>query len=164
MVLCAWHNSDLFLLNTQTGLMDRICGTGCVRCYNGDEQPAVDACVDLPASVAFDPPAGCASPTRPTCIRMIDENGVIHCIAGTAPVWDTVNLRYNAQFGYAVTKVPRPRPALVRARADRGSKRQDLLRHAGSMYIADTKNNCCAPRGFQRDHSSLRRTSDSGRI
>jgi hypothetical protein len=144
MVLCAWHNSDLFLLNTKTGLMDRICGTGQRPCYNGDEQTAVTACVDLPAAVAFDP-AGrlCFTDQANQCIRMIDDNGIIHCIAGTAPVWDAVNLRYNAQFGYAGDEGPATSALLSFERgqiADPSGK--ICFDHTGNMFIADTKNHC----------------------
>lgn len=144
MVLCAWHNSDLFLVNMQTGLMDRICGTGQRPCYNGDEQTAVTACVDLPAAVAFDP-AGrlCFTDQANQVIRMIDENGIIHCIAGTAPVWDPVGMRYNAQFGYAGDEGPATSALLSFERgqiADPSGK--ICFDPAGNMYIADTRNHC----------------------
>jgi DNA-binding beta-propeller fold protein YncE len=144
MVLCAWHNSDLFLVNMTTGLMDRICGTGQRPCYNGDEQSAVSACVDLPAAVAFDPQGRlCFTDQANQIIRMIDEFGQIHCIAGTAPIWDPVNLRYNAQFGYAGDEGPATSALLSFERgqiADPSGK--ICFDPAGNMYIADTKNNC----------------------
>src|SRR5688500_10532285 len=48
-VLCAWHNSALFLLDTTTGLMDRFCGTGARPCFgpSSDPQPLDSVCVDL---------------------------------------------------------------------------------------------------------------------
>jgi hypothetical protein len=144
MVLCAWHNSELFLVNMQTGVMDRFCGTGQRPCYNGDDQTAVTACVDLPASVAFDPSGRlCFTDQANQIIRMVDENGMIHCIAGTAPVWDPVALRYNAQFGYAGDEGPATSALLSFERgqiADPSGK--ICFDQAGNMYIADTKNNC----------------------
>jgi DNA-binding beta-propeller fold protein YncE len=144
-VLCAWHNSDLFLLNTSTGLMDRICGTGARPCYNGDEQPAASACVDLPCTVAFDP-AGriCFTDQGNMIVRMIDENGMIHCIAGSPPLYNPDTGRNDIlQYGYSGDEGPATSAKLSFERgqiADPSGK--ICFDNAGNMYIADTSNNC----------------------
>ncbi|MDH4038140.1 MAG: hypothetical protein OEX18_11260 [Candidatus Krumholzibacteria bacterium] len=86
MILAAWHNSEIFRLNLSTNLMDLICGDGS-RGYNGDEQPASQAITDLPVSVAFDAQGRlCFADQANMCVRQIDENGVVHTIAGTPPI------------------------------------------------------------------------------
>ena len=143
MILAAWHNSDLFHLDMQTGLMDRICGTGQRPCYNGDEQPAVDACVDLPAGVAFDPSGRiCFADQANMIIRMIDETGVIHCIAGTPPLYNDTTGEYDIiQFGYSGDEGPAVDAKLSFERgqiADPSGK--ICFDPFGNLYIADTSN------------------------
>ena len=146
MALSAWHNSELFLLDTATGIMDRICGNGQRPCFNGDERAAITACVDLPAAVAYDP-AGrlCFTDQANMVIRMIDEDRIIHTIAGTAPIWDPTATppRYNTQFGYSGDEGPATSALLAFERgqiADPSGK--ICFDAAGNMYIADTRNHC----------------------
>ena len=86
LILSAWHNSEIFRIDMTTGLMDLISGTG-ARCYNGDEQPAASAWLDLPAGVVFDAAGRLYFADQANMVvRVIDELGVIHCFAGTAPI------------------------------------------------------------------------------
>ena len=145
MVLCAWHNSDLFLLDMGSGLMNRICGTGNRPCFgpvSNDPQAAISACIDLPASVAFDPQGRlCFTDQANMIIRRIDENGIIETIAGTQPVWD--GTKFNVQFGYSGDGGPATSAKLSFERgqiADPSGK--ICFDPAGNMYIADTRNHC----------------------
>lgn len=100
MILCAWHNSEVFRVHLATNLMDRICGDGS-RGYNGDEQPASSAITDLPVSAKFDPQGRLVFADQANqVIRMIDENGVIHTIAGTPPIYDDATHTWQKQPGY----------------------------------------------------------------
>jgi sugar lactone lactonase YvrE len=140
MVLSAWHNSELFLLDTTTGIMDRIAGNGLRPCYNGDEQAAIAACVDLPASVAYDPQGRiCFTDQANMIVRMIDQNGIIHCIAGTTPIINGNTA--TPQFGYAGDEGLATSALLQFERgqiADPSGK--ICFDAAGNMYIADTRN------------------------
>jgi WD40 repeat protein len=148
MVLCAWHNSDLFLLNTTTGFMSRICGTGNRPCFgpvSADPQAAISACIDLPASVAFDPQGRlCFTDQANMIIRMIDENGIINTIAGSQPLFDANTGKFsNIQFGYEGDGGPATSAKLSFERgqiADPSGK--ICFDPDGNMYIADTKNHC----------------------
>jgi streptogramin lyase len=139
MVLCAWHNSMLFRINLTTGLMDRFCGNG-ARSYNGDNQPAAQAFVDLPVGLAFDPQGLLVFGDQANMIvRRIDANGIITTIAGTAPVLVNGVLQYQA--GFAGNEGPATAAKLSFDRgqvADPGGK---IAYDAnGNLYIADTVN------------------------
>ena len=147
MVLCAWHNSDLFLLNVTSGLMNRICGTGNRPCFgpvSADPQAAITACIDLPASVAFDPQGRlCFTDQANMIIRRI-EDGTIETVAGTQPQFDVNTGKFsNIQFGYSGDGGPATSAKLSFERgqiADPSGK--ICFDPAGNMYIADTKNHC----------------------
>jgi len=53
MILCAWHNSEIMLLDHNTGLNAAHLRRRARVSYNGDEQTAVTATVDLPVCAAF---------------------------------------------------------------------------------------------------------------
>jgi DNA-binding beta-propeller fold protein YncE len=82
LVIAAWHNSQVSTLDLENGDIIDICGDG-RRAYFGDEGPAKDASLDLPASVAFDPDDNLVIMDQANqVIRMVDGEGVIHRIAG----------------------------------------------------------------------------------
>jgi hypothetical protein len=141
LVICAWHNSDIFLLNIASGKMDRICGTGMRPCYNGDDQPAVDACVDLPSSAAFDRQARlCFTDQTNQVIRMIDGSGTIHTIAGTPPTWNGVTYDYHS--GFSGDEGPATSATLNFERNQLALPDGKICFDPyGNMYIADTRNN-----------------------
>ena len=118
--------------------MDRIAGTGMRPCYNGDEQAAVTACVDLPASVAYDPFGRlCFTDQANQIIRMIDENGIIHCIAGTQPLTNP----HTPQLGFAGDEGPAISAKLFFEAGQVADPSGKLcFDAAGNMYIADTRN------------------------
>jgi sugar lactone lactonase YvrE len=145
MVLCAWHNSELFLLNTATGLMDRFCGTGFRPCFgpvNNDPQPAISACVDLPASVAFDLQNRlCFTDQANQIIRMVDETGTISTIAGTQPVWVDSLSKFLPQFGFSGDGGPATSAKLSFERGQAADPSGKIcFDNLGNLYIADTKN------------------------
>jgi sugar lactone lactonase YvrE len=139
LVICAWHNSEIFLLNMTSGLMDRICGTG-QRSWCSDEQPAVSACVDLPTSAAFDSQGRlCFTDQANMVIRMIDGSGTIHTIAGTPPTWNGGFYTYHP--GFTGDEGPATSATL---NFDRGQildpSGKICFDPFGNMYIADSKN------------------------
>ena len=139
MVLCAWHNSMLLELDPSTGLMDRFCGTG-ARAYNGDNQTSETAFVDLPVGLAFDADGRLYFGDQANMIiRMIDESGIIHTVAGTPPV--LVGSSYQPQFGFSGDEGPATEAKLYFERgqvADPSGK--ICFDAAGNLYIADTQN------------------------
>lgn len=145
MVLCAWHNSELFLLDTATGLMDRFIGTGIRPCFGPDPDPqiAISACVDLPASVAFDPQALlCFTDQANMIIRRVNmQTGIVETIAGTQPVYNSSTGKWNVQFGFTGDGGPATQAKLSFERgqiADPSGK--ICFDNLGNMYIADTMN------------------------
>jgi len=141
MILCAWHNSMLLRLNLSTGLMDRFCGNG-ARSYNGDNQPAAQAFVDLPVGLAFDPTGLLVFADQANMIvRRIDDNGIITTIAGTAPVLVGGVLQYGAGFSGNEGPATAAKLSFDRGQvADPGGK---IVYDAnGNLYIADTVNQC----------------------
>jgi len=141
MVLCAWHNSEIMLLDRNTGLMKRICGTG-ARAYNGDERTAVSALTDLPVCAVFNSAGELVFADQANMIiRKIDAGGMIHCIAGTPPVLVSGNLQY--QIGFEGNEGPATAAKFSFDRgqvADPGSK--ICYDGAGNLYVADTRNHC----------------------
>ncbi|HEX5132601.1 MAG TPA: hypothetical protein VFX92_08945 [Candidatus Krumholzibacteria bacterium] len=141
MILSAWHNSEIFDLDLSTGLMDRICGDGS-RSYNGDGQAAISAYTDLPVGVAYDSQGRlCFADQANMVVRMIDETGVIHTIAGTPP--DLSGPFPVRQPGFAGDGGPAVDAKLFFEAgqvADPSGK--ICFDAAGNMYIADSQNHC----------------------
>jgi len=82
MIISAWHNSKIRVLDLATGELTDSCGDG-RRAYFGDESPALTASLDLPASIAFDPEGNLVVMDQANqVIRSIDSQGFIHRIAG----------------------------------------------------------------------------------
>jgi hypothetical protein len=141
MVLCAWHNSEMMLLDRHTGLMKRICGTG-ARSYNGDEQTAVTAVVDLPVCAVFDGAGELIFADQANMIvRKIDAGGIIHTIAGMPPFLLNGKLQY--QVGFTGNEGPATSAMFNFDRgqvADPGSK--ICYDSVGNLYVCDTRNHC----------------------
>ena len=140
-VLSAWHNSELFRIDQNSGIMNRICGTG-DRSFSPDGEPAATTVANLISSAAFDS-QGRLYYTDQTnqVIRMIDANGIVHTVAGTNPVWDENVSRWNPQAGYAGDDGPATSALL---NFDRGQLAMPSGRicfdASDNMYIADTGN------------------------
>jgi len=85
-VIAAWHNSKIRTVNIATGVVSDACGDG-KRAYFGDGGPAVDASLDLPASIAYDPGGNLVIMDQANqVLRMIDQAGDIHLLAGRCVV------------------------------------------------------------------------------
>ena len=81
-IMAAWHNSKVRVVNRATGAVSDTCGDG-KRAYFGDEGPAMSASLDLPASLAFDPQGNLVIMDQANqVLRMVDTNGDIHLLAG----------------------------------------------------------------------------------
>jgi sugar lactone lactonase YvrE len=143
MILGAWHNSEIFRLNLATERMNLICGDGS-RGYNGDEQPASQAITDLPVSVAFDAQGRlCFADQANMCIRQIDENGIIHTIAGTAPIWNAAMNRWDHQPGFEGDGGPATAAKLFfEAGQVADPSGRICFDKNGNMFIADSQNHC----------------------
>jgi NHL repeat len=141
MILCAWHNSEIFRVHLASKIMDRICGDGS-RGYNGDEQAAATAYTDLPVSAKFDPQGHLVFADQANqVIRMIDENGIIHTIAGTPPIYNGSvwqkqpgfdgdgGSALDAHLHFEVGQVADPSGRIC----------YDAV---GNLYIADSQNHC----------------------
>jgi hypothetical protein len=141
MILCAWHNSMLMRLDMVSGLMDRFCGSG-ARAYNGDDQPAATAFVDLPVGLTFDSQGRLVFGDQANMIiRMIDENGIIHTIAGTQPVFNGTS--YVAQFGFSGDEGPATAAKFSFERGQIADPSGKICYDASwNLYIADTQNHC----------------------
>jgi DNA-binding beta-propeller fold protein YncE len=85
-VMAAWHNSKIRVVNRLTGAVSDACGDG-KRAYFGDEGPAEAASLDLPASIAFNPSGDLVIMDQANqVLRYIDAAGDIHLLAGRCVV------------------------------------------------------------------------------
>jgi DNA-binding beta-propeller fold protein YncE len=81
-LIAAWHNSKVRIINRATGTVVDTCGDG-KRAYFGDDGPAEKSSLDLPASLAFDPAGNLIIMDQANqVIRSIDKAGDIHLFAG----------------------------------------------------------------------------------
>lgn len=85
-LIAAWHNSKVRIINRDTGTVLDTCGDG-KRAYFGDDGPAESSSLDLPASLAFDPTGNLMIMDQANqVIRFIDKAGDIHLFAGRCVV------------------------------------------------------------------------------
>ena len=143
LILAAWHNSEIFRLDLSTGLMDLICGDG-TRGYNGDDRTAISAFVDLPVSVAFDSQGWlCFADQANMCVRQIDAQGIVHTIAGTAPVWNAAQARWDRQPGFEGDGgLATDAKLFFEAGQVADPSGRICFGPGGIMYIADSQNHC----------------------
>lgn len=81
-VIAAWHNSKIRHLNLATGVVTDTCGDG-KRAYFGDQGPAMNASLDLPASIAWDPDGNLVILDQANqVLRLVDGNDNITLLAG----------------------------------------------------------------------------------
>jgi hypothetical protein len=81
-IIAAWHNSKIRMVNASTHAITDSCGTG-GRAYFGDGGPAAMAVLDLPTAVALDPSNNIVIMDQANqVIRRIDAAGNIDRIAG----------------------------------------------------------------------------------
>ena len=81
-LIAAWHNSKVRILDRATGLIVDACGDG-KRAYFGDDGPAHSASLDLPASLALAPNGDLVIMDQANqVLRSVDALGQIHLLAG----------------------------------------------------------------------------------
>ncbi len=81
-IMAAWHNSKIRVVDRSTGAVVDACGDG-RRAYFGDGGDAMTAALDLPASIALDPQNRLVIMDQANqVLRMIDEAGDIQLLAG----------------------------------------------------------------------------------
>ncbi|HEY4181394.1 MAG TPA: hypothetical protein VGM90_31325 [Kofleriaceae bacterium] len=165
--LAAWHNSRVKRVNMSTDMLENYAGAGKRLFYYGDEMDALDAAVDLPAAVAVDPRGNIAiMDSANQVIRTIDENHVIHRIAGQCIVEDTTTCAPGQEptqcpgsdkttCGDLTTECDKPcspgfagdgGPALSMRQAQGYGQMTDptgrmMYDSAGNLFFADTDNN-----------------------
>lgn len=86
LVMAAWHNSKIRMVDTASGAVTDACGDG-KRAYFGDEGPAATASLDLPAAIAYDPQGNLVIMDQANqVLRSVDAQGNITRIAGNCVV------------------------------------------------------------------------------
>ncbi|HEU0037020.1 MAG TPA: hypothetical protein VFQ53_40695 [Kofleriaceae bacterium] len=81
--LASWHNSRVKRVRLSDMMIENYAGLGKRTYYYGDEGPALDAALDLPSSIALDPTGNIVIMDQANqVIRMVDQNNIIHRIAG----------------------------------------------------------------------------------
>jgi DNA-binding beta-propeller fold protein YncE len=129
MVIAAWHNSRIKRL-LPSGMLEDIAGTG-GRAYGGDGGPALQAILNLPASVLYDPAGNLlVSDQANQRIRRIDPAMTITTMAG------------NGMKGFAGDGGPALDAKFSLPMGQMGHPAAHITRSAtGDLYLADTDNN-----------------------
>jgi DNA-binding beta-propeller fold protein YncE len=82
LVMAAWHNSKIRIVDRATGAVTDTCGDG-KRAYFGDGGAAMTSSLDLPASVAYDPAGNLVIMDQANqVLRVVDAAGNINVLAG----------------------------------------------------------------------------------
>jgi hypothetical protein len=85
-LIAAWHNSKVRVIDRATGMVTDTCGDG-KRAYWGDDGPAGASSLDLPASLALDPAGNLMIMDQANqVLRFVDKAGEIHRFAGKCVV------------------------------------------------------------------------------
>jgi hypothetical protein len=85
MILSAWHNSMILRVNLETGMLERIAGTG-NRAFSGDGGPALSADMDRPIATAVLPSGAMVLMDEANIrVRLIGSHGIIRTICGIGP-------------------------------------------------------------------------------
>jgi DNA-binding beta-propeller fold protein YncE len=130
MVIAAWHNSRVKRINPQTGTLEDVAGTG-ARGYGGDGGKAIEAVLNLPASVVYDPAGNLlVSDQANQRIRIIDPAGMITTFAGSGMKGFAGDggPKLEAQFNLPVGQQGHPAAHIARSAE-------------GDIFLADTDNN-----------------------
>ncbi len=133
LVIAAWHNSRIKVVDLATGDLTDTCGNG-MRAFAGDGGPAAAAALNLPVSVVFDQDwnmiIGDQANQR---VRKVDHaSGVITTIAGTDACADGTPCDIGdggpataAHFAFPPGQAARPGGRVT-------------IDPAGNLYVADT--------------------------
>ena len=82
-----WHQR-IRAIDPETGMVQTVAGNG-ARAHGGDEGPATEATFGSPHDVSVDSRGRIVIPdSRHGRIRRVDEDGIVHNLAGTAFMWD----------------------------------------------------------------------------
>ncbi len=85
-IMAAWHNSKIRIVDPATGVVSDSCGDG-ARAYFGDGTAALTASLDLPASIALNPEGNLVIMDQANqVLRYIDPAGDIQLLAGRCVV------------------------------------------------------------------------------
>ncbi len=135
-VLSAWHNSSVFMVDVAGQTMSRIAGTGRLG-YDGEEKAANASAINLPSAAVYDAQGHLVFTDQGNMIlRMIDDSGVIHRFAGVAPVFN--GIRYVGQTGFSGDEGP---AIDAKFKWDPTTTCGKLcVDAAGNIYVADTGN------------------------
>ncbi|HXU05421.1 MAG TPA: hypothetical protein VN903_30895 [Polyangia bacterium] len=130
LVIAAWHNSRIKMLDDATGELTDICGTG-MRGFAGDGGPAESAVLNLPVAVAFDAAGDMfISDQANDRIRKVDAaTATISTFAGVGPCSDCA-LGDGGAATAAFISLPQGQSARPAGRID--------IDAAGNLYVADT--------------------------
>lgn len=129
LVVAAWHNSRIVIVDLARGEMRYHCGTG-ARSFSGDGGPALEAALDLPSSVAFDDEGALyISDQANQIVRRVDPEGTITTIAGR-----------QREPGYSGDGGPALEAQLHASVGQAADPSSRLTVHDGTLYLADTDN------------------------
>jgi len=133
MIISAWHNSQVLRYVAETGMVERVCGTG-KRAFNGDDKPAYETDFDLPVAAAWTPDGAILiSDQANQRIRRVDGRGAS---ATVTTVVGTGTKGYTGDGGPALEatiQLPTSQSAPPAGRIVTDS--------LGQIYLADTVNN-----------------------
>ncbi|MCC6624584.1 MAG: hypothetical protein IT385_25270 [Deltaproteobacteria bacterium] len=133
MIISAWHNSQVLRYVAETGMVERVCGTG-KRAFNGDDKPAYETDFDLPVAAAWTPDGAILiSDQANQRIRRVDGRGAT---ATVTTVFGNGTKGYSGDGGPALEAtihLPTSQSAPPAGRIV-----TDTL---GQIYLADTVNN-----------------------
>jgi hypothetical protein len=134
LVIAAWHNSRIKVLDAATGELRDVCGTG-QRGFAGDGGPAATAVLDLPVAVVFDPAGNMLiSDQANDRIRKVDAvTQAISTFAGVGPCADPAACPPLGDGGPATNALI----SLPQGQSARPAGRIDIDA-AGNLYLADT--------------------------
>jgi hypothetical protein len=137
--LAACHNAIVMEMDMATAWIARYCGTGSLT-FNGDGLDRLSSGLMWPVCVEFSPiDGGLYVVDSYSVVRRIDENGIVHVIAGTAPVSNGQGV-WIRQVGYAGDGGPALGALLNVGYGKVGVTGGICFDRAGNLYIADRYN------------------------
>jgi sugar lactone lactonase YvrE len=128
MYVAAWHNSRVITYDPADDSVAFFAGTG-ARNYNGEELPALETVLDLPAGVAFDDDGLLYIADQANQrVRQVGQDGLVRTVVGTG------------QYGYNGDELPADEALLFNELSQAASPAGKLAFDGPDLYIADTGN------------------------